>query len=110
MGVQLSALVGGAEVVPIVRLASADNAITQLQSAGFTVAATVVRGGESLLKATLPRRLVIVLGAEQAGVHPALARSIPLRLSIPGTGAVDSLNVAAATAVLLAEWCRNRDS
>ncbi|MGN6151080.1 MAG: TrmH family RNA methyltransferase, partial [Lysobacteraceae bacterium] len=30
------------------------------------------------------------------------------RLSIPGTGAVESLNVAAATAVLLAAWARRR--
>ena len=100
---------GGAEAVPIVRLARGDNAIAQLQSAGFTLAATVVRGGQSVLDSPLPRRLVIVLGAEQAGIDPALAQAIPLRLSIPGTGAVDSLNVAAATAVLLAEWRRSRD-
>jgi RNA methyltransferase, TrmH family len=36
----------------------------------------------------------------------ALAAACDLRLSIPGSGAVDSLNVAAATAVLLAEWRR----
>jgi TrmH RNA methyltransferase len=100
---------GGAEAVPIVRLGRGDNAIAQLQSAGFTLAATVVRGGQSVLDSSLPRRLVIVLGAEQAGIDPALAQAIPLRLSIPGTGAVDSLNVAAATAVLLAEWRRSRD-
>ena len=29
-----------------------------------------------------------------------------LRLGIPGTGAVESLNVAAATAVFLGEWWR----
>jgi TrmH RNA methyltransferase len=98
---------GGAEAVPIVRLGRSDNAIAQLQSAGFTLAATVVRGGESVLEAALPKRAVVILGAEQAGIDPALAQAIPLRLSIPGTGAVDSLNVAAATAVLLAEWRRS---
>ena len=39
---------------------------------------------------------------------PALAAACDLRLSIPGTGAVESLNVAAATAVLLAAWARHR--
>jgi len=29
-----------------------------------------------------------------------------MRVSIPGSGRVESLNVAAATAVLLAEWKR----
>jgi RNA methyltransferase, TrmH family len=101
---------GGAEAVPMVRLGRGDNAVAQLQSSGFTLAATVVRGGAPLFATPLPARTVIVLGAEQAGLDPALAQSIPLRLSIPGTGAVDSLNVAAASAVLLAEWARNRDS
>ena len=97
---------GGAEAVPLVRLGRTDNAIAQLQSSGFVLAATVVRGGEPLHGARLPSRLVLVMGAEQTGVDPALAQASRLRLSIPGTGAVDSLNVAAATAVLLSEWRR----
>ncbi len=97
---------GGAEAVPLVRLGRSDNAITQLQSSGFVLAATVVRGGEPLHGARLPARLVLVMGAEQTGVDPALAQASRLRLSIPGTGAVESLNVAAATAVLLSEWRR----
>ncbi len=97
---------GGAEAVPLVRLGRTDNALAQLQSAGFVLAATVVRGGEPLHGARLPSRLVLVMGAEQTGVDPALAQASRLRLSIPGTGAVDSLNVAAATAVLLSEWRR----
>ena len=97
---------GGAEAVPLVRLGRTDNVIAQLQSSGFVLAATVVRGGEPLHGARLPSRLVLVMGAELTGVDPALAQASRLRLSIPGTGAVDSLNVAAATAVLLSEWRR----
>ena len=47
-----------------------------------------------------------MLGAEGEGMSPALAAACDLRLSIPGSGAVESLNVAAATAVLLAQWAR----
>ncbi|WP_147652549.1 TrmH family RNA methyltransferase [Vulcaniibacterium gelatinicum] len=99
---------GGAEAVPLVRLGRTDNAIAQLHGAGFTLAATVVRGGEPLFARALPPRLVYVLGAEGEGMDPDLAAACDLRLSIPGTGAVESLNVAAATAVLLAEWARAR--
>ena len=95
---------GGAEAVPFVRLGREDNAIAQLHGAGFALAATVVRGGVDALAAPLPRRLVYVLGAEGEGMAPALAAACDLRLSIPGSGAVESLNVAAATAVLLAAW------
>ena len=54
--------------------------------------------------ATLPQRLVYVIGAEGEGMDAELAATCDLRVSIPGSGAVESLNVAAATAVLLAEW------
>jgi TrmH RNA methyltransferase len=99
---------GGAEHVPFVRLGREDNAIAQLHGAGFKLAATVVRGGGDVATTTLPQRLVWVIGAEGEGVSTALAGLCDLRLSIPGSGAVDSLNVAAASAVLLAEWRRHR--
>ena len=95
---------GGAEALPFVRLGREDNAIAQLRGAGFALAATVVRGGSSLFAASLPQRLVYILGAEGEGMSPDLAAACDLRLSIPGSGAVESLNVAAATAVLLAQW------
>ena len=95
---------GGAEAVPFVRLGREDNSLAQLRGAGFTLAATVVRGGDDTFAARLPARLVYVMGAEGEGMSPALAAACDLRLSIPGTGAVESLNVAAATAVLLAAW------
>lgn len=97
---------GGAEAVPFVRLGREDNAIAQLHGAGFALAATVVRGGGDLFVTKLPQRLVYVLGAEGEGMDAELAKACDLRLSIPGSGAVESLNVAAATAVLLAEWSR----
>lgn len=95
---------GGAEAVPFLRMGRSDNAVAQLRGAGFRLAATVVRGGGDLFSAALPDRLVYVLGAEGEGMDPALAGACDLRLSIPGTGAVESLNVSAATAVLLAAW------
>ncbi len=99
---------GGAEAVPFVRLGRDDNAIAQLHGAGFQLAATVVRGGSDVFAAPLPQRLVYVLGAEGEGMSPALAEACDLKLSIPGSGAVESLNVASATAVMLAQWARGR--
>lgn len=99
---------GGAEQVPLVRMGNAENAIAQLRSAGFALAATVVRGGDDLFAARLPQRLIYVLGAEGEGMAAPLAAACDTRLSIPGTGAVESLNVAAATAVFLAQWRQRR--
>lgn len=97
---------GGAEQVPLVRMEDRVAAIAQLRDAGFQLAATVVRGGTDLFAAKLPQRLVYVMGAEGEGMDDALAKACDLQLSIPGTGAVESLNVAAATAVFLAQWRR----
>lgn len=99
---------GGAEAVPFVRLGREDNALAQLRSAGFALAATVVRGGDDLFAARLPERLVYVLGAEGEGMDADLANACDLRLGIPGSGRVESLNVSAATAVLLAQWAACR--
>lgn len=99
---------GGAECVPSVRMGHPENAMSQLRGAGFQLAATVVRGGENVFSAQLPERLIYVMGAEGEGMDAELADACDLQLSIPGTGAVESLNVAAATAVFLAEWSRQR--
>lgn len=99
---------GGAERVPMVRMGRTDNSLAQLRSAGFVPVATVVRGGQSLYRTALPERLLLMMGAEQTGVDPLLAEASALRLGIPGSGAVESLNVASATAVFLGEWWRQR--
>ncbi len=95
---------GGAEAVPLVRMGGGDEATAQLREAGFTLVATVVEGGRDLFSTQIPGRVVYVLGAEGEGMDRELAGKCDLRLSIPGSGAVESLNVAAATAVLLAAW------
>lgn len=95
---------GGAEAVAIVAMGDSDEAMAQLRSAGFQLAATVVRDGQDLFATALPGRVVYVLGAEGEGMDRDLAARCDLQLSIPGSGAVESLNVAAATAVLLAAW------
>ena len=74
--------------------------------AGFKLAATTVRGGESLYAMPLPSRVVLLLGAESTGLPQRLLDSADLRLRIPGTGAVESLNVSVASALLIAEWAR----
>lgn len=95
---------GGAEAVQMVRLPATPQALAQLRDGGFHLAATLVDGGEDLFASAMPQRLVYVMGAEGEGMDRDLATLCDSRVSIPGTGAVESLNVAAATAVLLASW------
>jgi len=48
----------------------------------------------------------MLLGAESTGLPQSMLESADLRLRIPGTGAVESLNVSVATALLIGEWAR----
>ncbi|HET7842718.1 MAG TPA: TrmH family RNA methyltransferase [Xanthomonadales bacterium] len=99
---------GGAEVVPLVVLDDPVDALRRLERAGFGVYATVVRPepGADLHATAFPARSVVVFGAETAGTSAALLRAVPKHLFIPGTGAVDSLNIATAAAVIVAEFRR----
>jgi len=99
---------GGAEAVPLVRLPALPQAMEELRAGGFGLAATLVDGGDNLFKCALPERLVYVMGAEGEGMDRALAQTCDLQVSIPGSGAVESLNVASATAVLLSHWYAQR--
>ncbi len=99
---------GGAERVPLVRMAALDHSMQALRDAGFQLAATLAGGGRDLFDTDLPQRLVYVMGAEAQGMDAELARRCDLSLSIPGSGAVESLNVASATAVFLSRWASTR--
>jgi TrmH RNA methyltransferase len=99
---------GGAEAVTLVQAGDSVAAFARLRAAGFSLAATLVDGGDNLFATALPQRLVYVLGAEGQGMDRDLAGDCDLTLSIPGSGRVESLNVASATAVLLAQWASAR--
>lgn len=99
---------GAAEVVPFAHAASARDALAALRAQGYALAATVPRDGVSLYTAALPARLALIFGAEGEGMSAALLAAADLRLTIPGSGAIESLNVAASVAVVLGECWRQR--
>jgi len=78
------------------------DALTSLRAAGLSVVAcTPSLQATALPDAVLPDRAAVLVGAEGAGLTPdALARA-DVRVRIPMHGAMDSLNVATAAAVVL---------
>lgn len=58
-------------------------------------------------RADYPPRPLFVMGAEDIGVPPRLRRAADLVVEIPMYGAIDSLNVAAATTTVLLAWRAN---
>jgi tRNA G18 (ribose-2'-O)-methylase SpoU len=65
------------------------------------IAATPDPAAVDLRELEAPERLILLVGNEGAGLSPALLSGASLRVRIPVAPGSDSLNVAAATAVLL---------
>jgi TrmH RNA methyltransferase len=97
---------GGAEHVDVVRVADLAKALRDLAEAGYEVVATTSHRAESLFAAQISDRAVLLLGHEGGGISDPVGFEATRAIRIPGTGKVESLNVAAAAAVLLAEMSR----
>ena len=95
---------GGLEHVQIFEVASLPPIVKQLRER-FLVVGAAVRGGKNLETTRPPRApgrpTVLLLGNEETGLEPKLQSLCELFVRIPGGGAVESLNVSAAAAILL---------
>ena len=103
----VKASAGASEHVPVARVTNLRRAVDQMQRAGLWVYAAEVRGtpyGD--LDLTGPTGLV--LGSEGRGVRRLVREGCDGAISIPMLGAVGSLNVSVAAALLLYEARRQR--
>ena len=81
--------------------ASAARFASLLKSRGFLLAGAEARGGIDYRQGMPAGGLVLALGGEGAGLPAPLASMLDVRLTIPIAAPVESLNVAAAAAVLI---------
>jgi tRNA G18 (ribose-2'-O)-methylase SpoU len=91
--------------VPFATLPRLDEAILLLRDNGFRIIALTPAGEITLREATPGGKVAIMVGSEGPGLTPAALRSADLRVRIPMSGAVDSLNVATAAAIAFAALC-----
>ncbi|MFF2008862.1 TrmH family RNA methyltransferase [Streptomyces sp. NPDC058195] len=93
---------GGVFQVPWTRLDSWPKDVEVLRSAGFTLAALCLSERAITLDQLAARndeRLALVFGTEGAGLAPGTLAAVDEHVRIPMDAGVDSLNVAAASAV-----------
>jgi TrmH family RNA methyltransferase len=81
-------------------------------AAGFagTIVGTHLKAETDYRYASYARPVLLVMGAEQAGLSPAIAACCRSLVKIPMAGRADSLNLAVATGVMLFEICRERSA
>jgi 23S rRNA (guanosine2251-2'-O)-methyltransferase len=103
----VKASAGASEHVPVARETNLRRAIDRMKGAGVWVYAAEV-GGTTYTGLDLTGPVALVLGSEGRGVRRLVREGCDGALSIPMLGAVGSLNVSVAAAVLLYEARRQR--
>lgn len=101
----LRASAGSAFRLPVLAL-TAEAAFTTLRDQGVRIIAAVARDGDS--EADLRGPSALLVGNEGSGLPEAWIAQADARVTIPFTGAVESLNAAIAGSVLLYDAMRQR--
>jgi 23S rRNA (guanosine2251-2'-O)-methyltransferase len=106
----VKASAGVAFIAPVLTAGTAPEAVRALRGHGHRIIGLGAGAATDLYAATLQADAAYVLGGETAGVTPEVAEQIHEWVSIPMAGGVESLNVAAAAAVLCFEVVRRTQS
>lgn len=91
---------GAAFSTTVVAGADANGLVAQLQDDGVTTLAAATRGGVPPEQFAATRRVALFVGSEAHGLAPALAEALDAAVTVPVAAGVESLNAAAAGAVL----------
>jgi 23S rRNA (guanosine2251-2'-O)-methyltransferase len=107
-GVAAKASAGAAEHVRMARVVNMTRALQQIKAAGIWVLGLDERGTATYDQFDYTTPCALVLGREGAGLHDLVRRNCDHLLRIPMAGAIASLNVSVAGAVVLFEAARQR--
>jgi TrmH family RNA methyltransferase len=99
----VKASMGSVFAVPVAHAPGADEFFGWAETAGLRVLATSGGAGTEHWQASYQPPLAVLFGAEGAGLPDSLLRRAAGRIRIPMTGTAESLNLAAAAAVILYE-------
>jgi 23S rRNA (guanosine2251-2'-O)-methyltransferase len=92
---------GAIEHLPIAQVRNLADALAEAKRAGCWIYGAAADGGVRYDEPDYKGGVVLVLGGEGKGLRPRVAESCDALVAIPRAGRVASLNVSAATAVLL---------
>jgi 23S rRNA (guanosine2251-2'-O)-methyltransferase len=99
---------GALNYLPVCREANLWEAVRYLSESGLQVVACTEKATDSIYDVDFTAPTVIIMGSEEDGISADLLRVCNKRVRIPLQGQVESLNVSAATSVILYEAVRQR--
>lgn len=99
---------GGVEHVTLVEYNDIAQLLENLRHNFIKVVTTSSHQAENIYAVDIPRRSAIFFGEEHRGLTRFVLEQSDVRVGIPGTGKIESLNVGVAAAVVLSEVARRR--
>ena len=108
--VALKAAAGSAERVPVIAVTNLTRTLEKLKERGYWLTGLAGEADETLFDVDLTGPLVLVMGAEEAGMRRLTRETCDRLVKIPMMGKIESLNVSVAAAVCLYEAFRQRSS
>jgi len=100
--------VGAAETTPVVAVTNLVRTLKLLKETGLWIVGADAEGPKRAHEVDLRDGIVLVLGAEGAGLRQLTRQTCDWVVRLPSLGAVESLNVSVAAGMLLYEVVRQR--
>jgi 23S rRNA (guanosine2251-2'-O)-methyltransferase len=100
---------GAAETTPVVTVTNLVRSLKLLKEAGLWIVGADAEAAKPARAVDLRGPIVLVLGAEGTGLRHLTRQHCDFLVSLPQRGAVESLNVSVAAAMLLYEALRQRE-
>ena len=97
---------GAIASMKVAQVANLKQAIDRLKEAGFWVAGASEHAKDTLWKANLKGKMVLVMGNEGEGLARLTQENCDFFVTLPQFGKTASLNVAQASTALMYEWLR----
>ena len=92
------------------RVTNLARALRDLQKAGYWVVASMAEGGQPLWRLDLTGAIIVIVGAEGAGVRPGVAQTSDFIATLPLPGPIQSLNASVFAGIAASEVARQRAS
>jgi 23S rRNA (guanosine2251-2'-O)-methyltransferase len=99
---------GAVAHVPLLKVTNLARTLRALQKAGYWVVASLAEGGQPLWRLDLTGAIVLVIGAEGAGVRPGVAAASDFAATLPLPGPIQSLNASVFAGIAACEVSRQR--
>lgn len=101
---------GAAEHMPVAMETNLVNVIKQLKKNGLWIVAADMDGEQDYFNCSMPSPTALVVGGEGQGIRRLVKENCDLVVRIPMNGSIQSLNASVATALIIYEILRQRQS